>query len=156
MKKIDENYEFAVFLKAHADDEELDEQFKSLHEKYFKNYNCEKCRKCCKKLHATFKENEIEKASKQLKIEKEDFIKIYLKSKDNNTYSTKRTPCPFLKNNKCILEENKPKDCKEYPFTNKKERLFSLYSTMDNTLVCPVVNNIIEELKEIYHFKVKS
>lgn len=97
MKKIDENYEFAVFLKAHADDEELDKQFKSLHDKYFKNYNWERCRKCCKKLHATFKENEIDKASKQLKIEKEDFIKIYLKSKDNNTYSTKRTPCPFLK-----------------------------------------------------------
>ena len=59
MKKIDENYDFAIFLKANADDQELDEDFKRLHKKYFANYDCSKSRKCCKKLHATFKENEI-------------------------------------------------------------------------------------------------
>lgn len=30
MKKIDENYEFARFLKANADDQELDEDFNRL------------------------------------------------------------------------------------------------------------------------------
>ena len=44
MKKIDENYEFARFLKANADDQELNEDFNRLHKKYFtiiyeKNYN---------------------------------------------------------------------------------------------------------------------
>ena len=155
MKKIDENYDFAIFLKANADDQELDEDFKRLHKKYFANYDCSKCRKCCKKLHAKFQENEIKKVAQKLNLNKEEFIKRYLKQSSDKNYSTKRTPCPFLKNNKCILEEDKPKDCKEYPFTNKKERIFSLYATMDNTLICPVVNNIIEELKEIYHFKVR-
>ena len=56
MKKIDENYEFARFLKANADDQELDEDFKRLHKKYFTNYDCSKCRKCCKKLYAKFQE----------------------------------------------------------------------------------------------------
>ena len=155
MKKNEENYDFAIFLKANADDQKLDEDFKRLHKKYFANYDCSKCRKCCKKLHATFKENEIEKAAQKINLNKEEFIKRYLKQTLDKTYIIKRTPYPFLKNNMCILEEDKPKDCKEYPFTNKKERIFSLYATMDNTLICPVVNNIIEDLKEIYHFKVR-
>ena len=154
MKKIEENYEFVRFLKANSDDEKLDKEFKILHNKYFKNYDCSRCRKCCKKLHANFKEGEIEKASKKLNLSKEEFIKRYLKKSDSN-YSTKRIPCPFFKNSKCVLGEDKPKTCKEYPFTNKKGRIFSLYSTMDNTLVCPVINNIIEELKKTYHFKVR-
>ena len=33
--KEDENYRFRRFLKNHADEEELDKQFKRLHEKYF-------------------------------------------------------------------------------------------------------------------------
>ena len=68
MKKIDENYEFARFLKANADDQELDEDFKRLHKKYFTNYDCSKCRKCCKKLYAKFQENEIEDLYKMVNL----------------------------------------------------------------------------------------
>ena len=40
LEKEDENYRFRRFLKNHADEEELDKQFKRLHEKYFKLYDC--------------------------------------------------------------------------------------------------------------------
>ena len=68
MKKIDENYEFARFLKANADDQELNEDFNRLHKKYFTNYDCSKCRKCCKKLYAKFQENEIEDLYKMVNL----------------------------------------------------------------------------------------
>ena len=86
----------------------------------------------------------------------ETFKKIYLKSKvGENKYYTKKTPCPFLKSGECILDEDRPKGCAEYPYTNKTGRLFSLYSMVSNTEVCPILNKIFEELKEIYQFKVR-
>lgn len=48
-RKEEENYRFRNYLKNYADEEELDKQFKRLHEKYFKIYDCKKCRNCCKK-----------------------------------------------------------------------------------------------------------
>ena len=47
-KKENENLEFRIFLKGHADEKELDEQFKRLHDELFSNYDCSRCRNCCK------------------------------------------------------------------------------------------------------------
>lgn len=156
LKKLDENYKFATFLKGNADEDILDRQFKELHKKYFKNYDCSKCMKCCKKLEACFSEEEVKKGAERLNYSAEKFKEIYLKSKvGENKYYTKRVPCPFLKSGECILGEDKPKDCTEYPYTNKTGRLFSLYSMVCNTEICPILNKIFEELKEIYQFKVR-
>lgn len=43
-----ENYKFRIYLKNHADVDELDEQFLKLHNELFKEYDCSKCRNCCK------------------------------------------------------------------------------------------------------------
>ena len=43
-KKEKENLRFRKYLKNHADEEKLDKQFKKLHDKYFKVYDCKKCR----------------------------------------------------------------------------------------------------------------
>ena len=47
-KRENENIEFRTFLKCNADEKELDEQFKKLHEELFANYDCSRCRNCCK------------------------------------------------------------------------------------------------------------
>ena len=47
-KKEEENFKFRSFLKGHADAEELDKQFLRLHEELFSNYDCSRCRNCCK------------------------------------------------------------------------------------------------------------
>lgn len=59
----------------------------------------------------------------------------------------------YNKNGACEIEKCKPEGCREYPFTNKPERLFSLYSIVDSASVCPVVFEILERLKKIYRFK---
>lgn len=55
-----ENYKFRIYLKNRADAEELDEQFLELHNELFKNYDCNKCRNCCKEYAITIEETEIE------------------------------------------------------------------------------------------------
>lgn len=71
-----------------------------------------------------------------------------------NGYEVKEKPCCFLtENGACEIEKCKPEACREYPFTNKPERLFSLYSIVDSVSVCPLVFEILERLKKIYGFK---
>ena len=55
--------------------------------------------------------------------------------------------------NNCLAENCLPESCMDYPYTNKSKRLFSLYSIIGNACICPVVYEILEELKKIYHFK---
>lgn len=152
-KKEDENYRFRRYLKNHADEEELDKQFKKLHEKYFKIYDCKKCRNCCKEIGISMSEDELDKICNYLKLDKEKYT---LENLINNygEYSFKETKCKFLDEcNNCQIENCLPITCKEYPYTNKEERLFSLLGVVANASVCPVVYEILEELKREYHFR---
>lgn len=148
-----ENYKFRTYLKNHADVDELDEQFLKLHNELFKDYDCSKCRNCCKECSIAFEETEIEQASELLKVSKEEFIDKYLEMTAAG-YEVKVTPCCFLtENGDCKIEKCKPEECREYPFTNKPERLFCLLNIISFASVCPVVFEMLERLKKIYGFK---
>lgn len=148
-----ENYKFRTYLKSHADVDELDEQFLELHNELFEIYDCSKCRNCCKEYTVTFEENEIEQASKLLNITKEEFMKKYIEETISG-YDLKFKPCCFLtEKGDCKIEKCKPEGCRDYPFTNKPERLFSLLGIVDFASVCPVVFEMLERLKMTYGFR---
>lgn len=58
-----------------------------------------------------------------------------------------------MKDDGCKIEACKPLKCRDYPFTNRPERLFSLLSIIESAAICPVVYEMIERLKQIYRFK---
>ena len=148
--KIDENYKFRSYLKCHADEKQLDEDFKKLHEKYFKIYDCSKCRNCCKKIGISMDESELDKICETYNYDKEKLKEKYLQE-EYGEYTA--NPCPFLDDKTCKIEKCLPKSCQEYPYTNKEERLYSLITVVNNSKVCPVVYEILEELKDKYHFR---
>lgn len=153
LKKENENYRFRRFLKNHADEEELDKQFKRLHEKYFRVYDCSKCRNCCKKLGISMTEEELDKICDYLHLDKGSYVEENLNEKYGE-YSFKNTKCQFLnEDNSCMVSSCLPITCKEFPYTNKPERLFSLLNIVANAKVCPVIYEILEELKKEYHFR---
>lgn len=82
-------------------------------------------------------------------------IEQYLQGKDSEgNYQTKNSPCDFLQTDgSCKLGECKPENCKNYPYTNQPERLWSLYSVLDAVGVCPVAFEIYERLKQEYGFR---
>lgn len=148
-----ENYKFRIYLKNHADVDELDEQFLKLHNELFKEYDCSKCRNCCKEYTVSFEKNEIEQVYKLLGITKEEFMNKYIEETVEG-YDLKEKPCCFLaENGACEIEKCKPEGCKGYPFTNEPERLFSLLSIVEFSSVCPIVFEMLERLKKIYGFK---
>jgi hypothetical protein len=148
-----ENYAFRTFLKNHADPDQLDEQFLQLHKELFENYDCNQCRNCCKDYSASFEKGELAPVAAFIGMSENEFINKYI-LEEYGDYQMKTKPCFFLKEDGgCTIETCKPASCRDYPFTNQPERLFSLLSLVDSTSVCPVVFEMFERLKQIYKFK---
>lgn len=154
-RKENENNRFRIFLKNNADEKELDRQFAELHKELFNQYDCSRCRNCCKAYHAEFKLDDMLKAADYLKINPFLFVQTYLDKDDPDAvFNTKSAPCDFLQNDgSCLLGDCKPDSCQKYPYTDQPERLYSLYSVLDVITVCPVAFEIWERLKKIYNFR---
>ena len=149
----DENYAFRAYLKNHADENDLDKQFLELHKELFLTYDCSKCRNCCKEYSASFQEEELAPVAAFLKMEEKDFRDKYI-NEEFGDYQLNVRPCCFLKEDSgCQIEECKPTSCRDYPYTDKPERLLSLLSILNSTSICPVVFEMFERLKQEYRFK---
>lgn len=102
-----------------ADPDKLDRQFKELHNKYFKIYDCSKCRNCCRELGTVITEDELEAITKTLHIDKEKFEKKYLEE-DDDRYKFKTKECQFLNNNNCKVKNVYPSIVEIIPSLIKK------------------------------------
>ena len=149
-KKEEENYAFRSFLKGYANPKAFDKKVNRLHRELFANYDCSKCRNCCKEFHGSIPVEDIEKDAKYLKLDVSEFKRKFLEKDDaGGNYITRHKPCDFLQSDgSCLLGECRPRSCKEYPHTNKRDRIGSLLSMLENAEVCPVVYEIIERLKQ--------
>lgn len=154
-RKEKQNYKFRTYLKNHADEKKLDNQFLTLHNEIFPLYDCSKCRNCCKMYSAEIPESELKADAEHLGISTDEFIHNFLKPDEYGlNYVTKHIPCVFFTDGgECMLGVCKPEACKNYPHTNQPERLFSLLSFIESVSVCPVAYEICEKLKQIYRFK---
>ena len=147
-----ENLRFRSFLKAHADSEELDQHIHRLHRELFAHYDCSKCRNCCRDYRTSLSDNEIVDIAAYLHIPKQEFIANSL-IEGIHGYELE-SPCRFLSTDGgCRIEACKPEECRAFPYTDRPDRLESLLSLISFAEVCPVVFEIVEQLKDIYRFR---
>ena len=96
-KRADENLLFRNFLKANADERELDKQFRRLHNEIFSGYDCDKCRNCCKEYDIFIPEQDLERDAKKLGMKKSVFISLFLeRDKDDGSYVVRKNLAFFL------------------------------------------------------------
>jgi Fe-S-cluster containining protein len=128
----------------------LDENFHKLHEQAFKTIDCLDCANCCKTTSPIFRDVDIKRISKALKVKESQFIQNYLRMDEDSDYVLKQSPCAFLgPDNKCQIYDIRPLACREYPHTDRKNMHQILGITELNTYICPAVSEIIEKLKPI-------
>jgi uncharacterized protein len=148
-KKAAENKKFLLGLKR-KEPRKLDEVFHAVHEEVFEEINCLNCANCCKTTSPIFYENDIERLAKSLKMKPGDFVQKYLRIDEDNDYVLQTAPCPFLDGeNYCMVYEDRPKACREYPHTDRKKMYQVLDLATKNTMVCPAVFEMVERLKRI-------
>ena len=142
-----ENRKFLRSLKG-EDDRELDRHFHAAHDEVFATTDCLECANCCKTTSPIFYNTDIERLARALRVKPGAFIEQYLRVDEDGDYVLKSSPCPFLgPDNHCSVYESRPKACREYPHTDRRKISQVLDLTYRNTLVCPAVLKIVEQVK---------
>ncbi len=132
-------------------EKELDEVFHSLHEKVFEEIDCLECANCCKTTSPMLFPKDIERMADAVRMKPSLFSDKYIKIDEDGDFVFKSSPCPFLKeDNYCSIYEDRPKACREYPHTNRKNMPQILDLTYKNIKVCPAVYQIVEKLKTTF------
>ena len=123
---------------------DLDQKFHKGHEAEFKKMDCLSCANCCKTTSPIFRDADIRRISKHLRIKEGKFISDYLRMDEEQDYVLKSSPCSFLDNdNSCSIYDVRPLACREYPHTDRKNMFQVLEITAENSLICPVVARIV-------------
>ncbi len=123
---------------------DLDQKFHKGHEAEFKKMDCLSCANCCKTTSPIFRDADIRRISKHLRVKEGKFISDYLRMDEEEDYVLKSSPCSFLeKDNSCSIYDVRPLACREYPHTDRKNMFQVLEITAENSLICPAVARIV-------------
>lgn len=118
-----------------------------LHDDAFAKINCLDCARCCKNHSPRFKQPDIKRIAKSLNIKEGDLVQKYLKLDADGDYVTRTNPCPFLAiDNTCNIYEDRPSDCRRYPYTDEDVLLKRVQLTLKNATVCPATYYVLERL----------
>jgi|TARA_B110000091_G_C13798047_1_gene468810 Fe-S-cluster containining protein len=139
----------AVFLEQLRQSKtDIDSDFHDEHKAVFKELDCLECANCCKTTSPIFLQEDIGRISSYLKIKVGHFISKYLEMDEDGDFVLQKAPCAFLaEDNKCKIYDVRPKACSEYPHTNRKNMIEILDITLENTVVCPAVNEIVKRMR---------
>jgi Fe-S-cluster containining protein len=142
-KKINQKW-----LKQQKGHRDLDHQFHSRHEAAFEKVDCLQCANCCKTTSPIFRDVDIHRISQYLKIKPSQFTEQHLHIDEDGDWVLNQSPCLFLDtDNTCKIYEHRPKACRDYPHTDRKNMSQILDMTYRNTLVCPAVAWMVEKMK---------
>lgn len=126
---------------------ELDGLFHEEHEKAFEEIDCLKCANCCKTTSPIFRDVDIKRIAKKMKIGVAEFEQKYLKIDEDNFWVLKSSPCAFLADdNTCGIYDYRPQACSEYPHTDQRKVVQVLDLTYKNIEICPAAAKITSEI----------
>ena len=117
----------------------MDTIVQQLHDEVSEKIDCLTCANCCRSLGPAIYDKDIERMAKALRIKPSEVVSSYLRIDEDGDYVFKSMPCPFLMDdNYCSIYESRPKACREYPHTDRKnfDQIYKL--TVKNTSTCPI------------------
>ena len=147
-----ENERFKMFLQQ-VDSGQIDSKVLELNNTITPKIDCTRCGNCCKSLMITVSDEEANVLSSALNQTRENFDEQYLEKGSNGLMLINTIPCTFLSDNKCTVYENRFAGCREFPamhLPNFKQRLFTSFMHYNR---CPIIFNVIEELKDALLFE---
>ncbi len=122
----------------------------ALHEEAFSKIDCLECANCCRNFSPRFKQPDIKRIAKTLGIKEGQLVAEYLTIDTDGDYVVKHSPCPFLADdNTCNIYDDRPSDCRRYPYTDEDVLIKRVALTLKNTTVCPATFMVMEQLRKM-------
>lgn len=157
-RKQEENYSLRSYLKRQdrLSEEEVDQLVCDVTRRVWAGFDCATCANCCKEVDTSVTDQDIQRLAAALGLSQEDFRSRYIDGQvspeecdgDVVLWRMRSRPCPFLKDNKCIVYEARPDECRGYPYLFEPKFSFRTLGMIERTFSCPVVYQVFEELKE--------
>ena len=148
-KSLEKQKEYKRFLQR-AEKNKVLKKLPGSTEEAFEKIDCLKCAQCCKNYSPRFKTPDIKRISKKLKMRESEFIDTYLNVDEEGDFVVKSTPCPFLgPDNFCGIYEDRPSDCRRFPYTDEDILLKRPQLTLKNSTFCPITYYVLERLLEV-------
>lgn len=137
-----------------SDSATIDQLVFKLNDTITPQIDCTQCGNCCRSLMINVEAADAGRLSKQLDIPEETFYERYIERSNEGTLAVMSSiPCHFLFENKCTVYEARPNECREFPGLHHpgfKKRLFAIFMHYGR---CPIIFNVIEQLKLEMEFK---
>jgi uncharacterized protein len=141
--KASSHMKLRAYLKSHVAEAEIDALFSRLYLEVSREIDCTKCANCCLLQSPLLQVDDVERLSRRLALQPSELEKKLLR-KDENGFLFSRQPCPLLEGKLCSCYEDRPEDCRSYPYLDKPKRVFSLLGIVGNAEVCPIVYEVLE------------
>ncbi len=139
---------YKQFLQRVSKNEVLSRQ-QDIHEEAFNKVDCLSCANCCKNYSPRFKTPDIKRISKLLGLREGVFIEKYLKEDEDGDFVLQTVPCPFLgSDNFCSIYEDRPSDCRRFPYTDEDVLIKRAPLTLKNSSFCPITYYTLERLMQ--------
>ncbi len=121
-----------------------------LNDEAFAKIDCLECANCCKNYSPRFKQPDIKRIAKSLRIKEGELVARYLILDSEGDYVSRTKPCPFLAEyNTCNIYDDRPGDCARYPYTDEDVLIKRVPLTLKNSLSCPITHHVLEALLEL-------
>lgn len=145
-EKIDENDAFRSYLQK-MDSNDLDEKVHAINEIITPQIDCTVCGACCRQLMINVTEQEKIKVASHLNITPQEFKEKFLEESMQGKLIMGSIPCHFLADSKCTVYENRFTECRAFPHLHEANFKGRLFGTLIHYAMCPIIYNVVEELK---------
>ncbi len=152
-EKLDENDAFRSYLQK-LESHELDKKVHAINEIITPKIDCTTCGACCRHLMINVTPEEKIKVANHLQITPEEFKNKYLEESMQGKLIMGSIPCHFLADSKCTVYENRFTECRAFPHLHEPNFKGRLFGTLIHYAMCPIIYNVVEELKVEVGFKV--
>ena len=157
-KKRAENQKLRLHMKRHTF---VERRLIQIAKEIEEQVDCTQCANCCRVATVRLTERDVERLAKLHKISRERFLTDYTTDDPEEGRILNRTVagCMFLSGNDCLIYEDRPATCQEFPHLVKgggSSLVARMWDMPDRATYCPIVYNAMEAFKEETKFRDKS
>ncbi|MGG9971897.1 YkgJ family cysteine cluster protein [Ferruginibacter sp. SUN002] len=146
LAKESENDAFKSFLQS-SEPGEIDQIVFDLNDRISPKIDCTNCGNCCRAFMINVNEEEANALATHLQMPVDELEEKYIEKGSGGRMIINTIPCHFLSENRCTIYTHRFSGCREFPHLYQPGFTKRLFSILMYYNTCPIIFNVVENLK---------